>query len=93
METVRMMDMEAMLLAVDEARAQIDAARDENERLRGRLRECRRAAREARREAVEAQARAARDAAYWRHLMFAVCALVGALVCLLHTVAIVWAMG
>ena len=89
---VKAFDIAGAMLAVDEARAQMEALTEENDALRGRLRECRRAAREARREAAEARARAARDGAYWRHLMIAVCALVGALVCLLHTVAICWAL-
>jgi hypothetical protein len=84
-------DVRNVLAAVDEARGRIADLEAENDELRGRLRECRRLARAARRDCADAQAKANRDASYWRHLMFAVCGLTGALVCLLHTIAIVWA--
>lgn len=85
------MDIRNIMLAVDEARARIADLEAENDALRGRLKECRRMARAARRDCADAQAKAARDTDYWKHLMIAVCGLTGALVCLLHTIAIVWA--
>lgn len=53
--------------------------------LRGRLEESRRTCRRLRRERDHYKIKAARDAAFWRHLLAAAVALAVALTCLLHS--------
>ena len=93
MSQVRALDIDGIMLAVDEARAEIEAMKDENAALRGRLRESRLEKRRLMGVCAAAQAKADRDAAYWRHMMLAVSGLAVAGVCLIHTLLICWAMG
>ena len=76
----------------DAVMATVRAVRDENARLcaeadelRGALKESRRMCRRLRMESAEAQRRAARDVAWWRHLLIASVALAVAATCLMHS--------
>ena len=77
----------------DAVMATVRAVRDENARLcaeadelRGALKESRRMCRRLRRESAEAQRKAARDVAYWRHLVMASVGLAVAVTCLVHSI-------
>ena len=76
----------------DTVMATVRAVRDENARLcaeldtlRGALKESRRMCRRLRKESAEVQRMAARDVAWWRHLLIAAVAMAVAVTCLIHS--------